>query len=69
LVWNQAHLLHVLREYEIFFNTHRPHQGRSNARLLKPLPPPIEDPDTIPRLDIRRRDRRGRILHEYDHAA
>jgi hypothetical protein len=24
LIWNQRHLLHALREYEIFYNTHRP---------------------------------------------
>ncbi|WP_231648534.1 integrase core domain-containing protein [Saccharothrix sp. NRRL B-16348] len=27
LIWNQRHLLHALREYEHFYNTHRPHQG------------------------------------------
>nr|WP_246478444.1 hypothetical protein [Saccharothrix ecbatanensis] len=24
LIWNQQHLLHALREYEKFYNTHRP---------------------------------------------
>src|SRR5207302_1699359 len=38
LVWNQRRLLHVLRQYEIFYNEHRPHQGISNARPLAPLP-------------------------------
>jgi transposase len=32
LICNQRHLLHALREYEIFSNTHRPHQGINNAR-------------------------------------
>jgi len=32
LVWNQAHLLHALRQYERHYNTHRPHRGISNAR-------------------------------------
>jgi putative transposase len=27
LIWNQRHLLHALREYERFYNNHRPHQG------------------------------------------
>jgi transposase InsO family protein len=27
LVWNQRHLLHALREFEIFYNTHRPSLG------------------------------------------
>src|SRR5439155_5087044 len=28
LVWNQRHLLHVLRQFEISYNEHRPHQHR-----------------------------------------
>src|SRR3954470_4924674 len=43
LIWNQRHLLHALREYEIFYNGHRPHQGIANARPLAPLPEPISD--------------------------
>jgi hypothetical protein len=42
--------------------------GIANARPLRPLPPPITDPDQIARLDIRRRQRLGGILNEYDHA-
>jgi transposase InsO family protein len=38
LIWNQRHLLHALREYERFYNSHRPHQGIANARPLRPLP-------------------------------
>ncbi|SDT80709.1 integrase core domain-containing protein [Actinoplanes derwentensis] len=69
LILNQRHLLHALREYEAFYNEHRPHQGIANARPLTPLPAPITDPDRLTRLDIRRRDRLGGILHEYEHAA
>jgi putative transposase len=69
LIWNQRHLLHALREFEQFYNSHRPHQGIANARPVRPLPVPITDPDQIARLDIRRRDRLGGILHEYEHAA
>jgi transposase InsO family protein len=69
LIWNQRHLLNALREYEAFYNAHRPHQGIANARPLQPLPEPITDPDRLTRLDIRRRDRFGGILHEYEHAA
>jgi putative transposase len=69
LIWKQRHLLHALREYEIFYNTHRPHQGIANARPLVPLPEPITDPDRLAHLTIRRRDRLGGILHEYEHAA
>ena len=45
LIWNQRHLLHALREFEQFYNAHRPHQGIANARPLHPLPAPITDPD------------------------
>ena len=31
LIWNKAHLLHALREFENHYNSHRPH--RSLARL------------------------------------
>ncbi|WUH89865.1 integrase core domain-containing protein [Streptomyces sp. NBC_00433] len=69
LIWNHHHLLHALREFEQFYNGHRPHQGIANARPLHPLPPPITDPAQIGRLDIRKRDPLGGILHEYQHAA
>jgi putative transposase len=38
LIWNQRHLLHALREFEGFYNGHRPHQGIANARPPHPLP-------------------------------
>ncbi|UWZ39462.1 integrase core domain-containing protein [Dactylosporangium roseum] len=66
LIWNQRHLL---REYERFYNLHRPHQEIANVRPLKPLPEPITDPDRPARLRIHRRDRLGGVLHEYEHAA
>lgn len=69
LIWNRWHLLHALREFEQFYNSHRPHQGIANARPLHPLPTPITDPDEIAHLNIRRRDRLGGILHEYERAA
>ena len=69
LIWNQSHLLHALREFEQFYNGHRPHQGIANARPLQPLPVPLVTPDQIASLDIRRRDRLGGVLHEYQHAA
>ena len=69
LIWNQRHLLHALHEFESFYNGHRPHQGLANARPLHPLPTPLTDADQIARLQVRRRDRLGGILHEYEHAA
>ena len=51
LIHNQTHLLHALREYEHFYNTHRPHQAlgmatptqRFHAATDPPLPaqPPL----------------------------
>jgi hypothetical protein len=29
LIWNQRHLLHTLREFEAFYNEHRPHRGKA----------------------------------------
>jgi hypothetical protein len=59
LVWNQQHLPHTLREYEHFYNNHRPHQGIANARPLQPT----TDQATVTRLDIHRRQRLGGILN------
>ena len=69
LIWNQVHLLHALGEYERHHNRHRPHRGIANAWPLHPLPEPITDPATLTHLHIRRHDRLGGLLHEYEHAA
>ncbi|MFA1544251.1 hypothetical protein [Actinomadura monticuli] len=69
LIWNQRHLLHALGEFETFDNEHRPHQGIANARPLKPLSPPISEPDQIAHLKVRRRQRLDGILNEYRHVA
>jgi putative transposase len=69
LIWNQQHLLHALREYEVFYNTHRLHQGIANARPLAKLPEPITDPNRLAHLNIHRRDGLGGVLHQYQHAA
>jgi len=61
-------LQRALREYERFYNHHRPHQGLTNARPLRPLPTPITHLGETP-LRIHRHDHLGGILHEYDHAA
>jgi hypothetical protein len=61
-------LLQALREYEAFYNEHRPHRGIANARSLAPLLEPITDPDRPAHLH-HRRDRFGGILQEYSHAA
>jgi len=69
LIVNRAHLRHALREYETFYNQHRTHRALHAAAPLRPLPQPITKPDRLDHLDIRRRDRLGGVLHEYQHAA
>jgi hypothetical protein len=53
------------REFEIFCNEHRPHQGVANTRPLAPLPVPITDPYRLAHLNIHRRDRLAGVLREY----
>ncbi|WP_326805992.1 integrase core domain-containing protein [Streptomyces sp. NBC_01788] len=69
LIWNQRHLLHALREFESFYNRHRPHRALGQAAPLRSLPEPITAPGQITHLKIRRRDRLGGTLHESHHAA
>jgi putative transposase len=69
LIWNQRHLVHALREFEEFYNSHRPHQGIANARPLRASPSPIPATDIAARLRVHRRDRLGGVLHEYWDAA
>ena len=47
LIWNQRHLLHALREFEHFYNEHRPHRTLRAAAPLRPLPGPITDPERL----------------------
>jgi hypothetical protein len=62
LVWNQRHLMTVLREYEDFCNTHRPHRTLNRAAPLRPLPDAITDLDHF---RVGRRDRARGVIHEY----
>ena len=56
----------MLREYVAYYNTHRPH------RPLEQQPPLVET-DSVSAHDhewrVRRRDRLGGLLHEYELAA
>jgi transposase len=62
LIWNQRHLMIVLREYEDFYNAHRPHRALTQAAPLRPLPDGIADLDHF---RVLRRDRAGGMIHEY----
>ena len=61
LIWNQAHLRQILRQYQTHHNQHRPHRSLYGAAPLKPLPKPV-DPDLH---RIRRQDRVGGLINEY----
>ena len=67
LIWNHVHLLHALRAFEVHDNEHRPHRTLHQAAPLRPVPEPITDQARITHLDIRRHDRLGGTLHEYEH--
>ena len=62
LIWNKRHLMIVLREYEEFYNTHRPHRTLKQAAPLRPLPHGVTDLDHF---RVQRRDRAGGVIHEY----
>jgi len=69
LIWNERHLRHALREFERHHNAHRPHQAMHQAAPLHAVPEPITYPERVTRVDIRRNDRIGGVIHEYRHAA
>ena len=66
LIWNQRHLLRVMREYETHHNEHRPHRSLGQAAPLKPLPDALVDLDAF---RCCRRDLIGGVIHEYTHVA
>jgi putative transposase len=61
LVWNQAHLRQILRQYEAHHNQHRPHRSLEGAAPLKPLPEPVN----LEQYRVRRQARVGGLINEY----
>ena len=61
LIWNQAHLRQILRQYETHHNQHRPHRSLSGAAPLKPLPEPVN----LDQYHARRQTRAGGLINEY----
>ena len=61
LVWNQAHLRRILRQYETHHNQHRPHRSLRDAAPLKPLPEPVH----LDQYRVRRQARSGGMINEY----
>ncbi len=50
LIWNQGHLLAVLRDYGTRYNKHRPHRALQQAAPLTKLSAPVTDLDLSPDL-------------------
>jgi putative transposase len=66
LIVSRRQLETVLREYVAYYNTHRPHRSlEQQPPLLKGEPVTPADHDWR----VRRRDRLGGLLHEYELAA
>jgi putative transposase len=65
LIINQRHATTVLGEYQHHYNSHRPHRTLGQAAPLRPLP----QPTTTETNTVRRRDRLGGLLHEYQQVA
>ena len=65
LIINQQHAAVALGEYERHYNDHRSHRALGQAAPLRPLPE-----RTRTEIDnVRRRDRLGGLIHEYQQVA
>jgi putative transposase len=64
IILNERHLAYVLREYERYFNTARPHQG-----ICQQIPDPPLARNLTAIGKVERRDILGGIIHDYFHAA
>ena len=65
LITNQRHAASVLRQYEHHYNDHRPHRSLGQAAPLRPLP----HHTTREIRNVRRHDRLGGLIHEYQQVA
>jgi transposase len=61
LVWNQAHLRRILRDYQTHHNQHRPHRSLHGAAPLKPLPEPVN----LAQYRVRKHARVDGLINEY----
>jgi transposase InsO family protein len=66
LILNRRHLERVLRVYVAHYNTQRPHRAL-NLRPPQPREPPPTPTPTVG--EVRRRDRLGGLIHEYNRTA
>jgi transposase InsO family protein len=65
LIINRRHAAAALHEFERHYNDHRPHRGLGQAAPSRPLP--RRAPTDVRK--IKRRDRLGGLLHEYQQVA
>jgi putative transposase len=65
LIINQRHAEAVLREFQRHYNDHRPHRSLGQAAPARPLPHRV----ATELRKIKRHDRVGGLLHEYQHVA
>jgi putative transposase len=65
LITNQRHATALLTEYAEHYNSHRPHRALGQAAPLRPHPQPTASETNT----VRRRDRLGGLLHEYQQVA
>ena len=65
LIINQRHATVVLGHYQRHFNEHRPHRALGQAAPLRPLP----HRTTTEIHHVKRRDRLGGLIHEYQQVA
>jgi putative transposase len=61
LIWSQAHVRRILRQYQTHHNQHRPHRSLHAALPLKPLPEPVD----LDQHRVRRQARVGGLINEY----
>jgi putative transposase len=66
LILNRRHLERVLRVYVEHYNTQRPHRALNLQPPQPREPPPTPTP---PVGEVRRDDRLGRLIHEYNRTA
>jgi len=62
LIWTKRHPMISLREYEDFYNTHRPHRTLKQAAPLRLLPDSVTD---LNHSRVQRHDRAEGLIHEY----
>jgi putative transposase len=72
LIFGRSHLERVLGVYVDHYNTHRPHRSLDQLAPLREPPLADEQPSfgaVVPHDRVRRHDRLGGLIHEYQLAA